>query len=1326
MKVHKDHQHCVTLHPFSWRGKRRLMVCVGLYAALDPEGGTAAPRTEQEFWKETPEVFAALGQAPIPDMCLPKPGAEVLVAGFCRAPGNAAFSALEVSFRVGPITRRIAVFGDRERLPGGGCTDPVPFKAMPLVWERAFGGPEFPENPEGRGLDRENRPSRFLPNLEDPAHLLLSGDDRPAPACPFPIGIDNPKRRSLSGTYDQSWLDTRWPAYPDDCDPEFFHSAQPAQRLRPGMGATSFFRGDEEIEITGMHHKHPHIRSRLPAARIRTFVKTTEKFVPFAPPAPEEKDCPGQRLPYAKDLDEPGLFREVGLRCDTVWLLPDLMGAFILHRGLLSVEDDEMDDVLRVLVVTEKPSDAPQTLEYYREELKKRAQPAVEIDLAPFAAARDKVAKAVKLARDIPKILAKAKKDTLGQSPLMPLSLGDMAHSAGKTIATGRAVLDQLEKQALAQREQFSHLMSFDLSVFPRMRATLDAQERNLQRTVQKAEAEIRRMDRRIKKGAASIKAKADAALQVPPDADPRETACKEALAGKLRAALDKLDDLTPEGALCKPQPLNPWHDRGFPLVVAARRSLRRNDNLLSSLAGTGLEPGTIENAWIGHATDALTDEPANWGLPPDPSKPEFVLPGGLYLPRFDGRALTGLRVYPTPNPERNEMRGLGADSAAIVLVPGSDKKPLSLSAAHPGGAVIAVPEDLSALFAEQECGDFCHIVSASDPGTLAAVDDLPPLLPEVPSEEGGLPLVVILPPLAEGKTFFAPWLKAFPSAIPLYLPEGCPHVLALAGQGHRLRRLVLDILPLELAAVHDFDFPLPPKNRPPAPFTLNLPLPTKEEMQGQIEDLIKDIRAHFPDPQQLLAERLAKAQADILPKMEKMNMPPEMLAKVRAAFAQPIPPPGKSPTVAEITHRIKAGLAGMKTRIPSGVPPEMKEKILAALDRAEKKTGILEEKLTSVEALGAEGLSKLAALKKGELPEDIKAAFAEKGMDPNALKPLSRDEVGTILAGDGNLERRNLQGLDLSGLDFSGANLAHALCGKTNFQNCRMDGADFAFTLAGEADFTGTSFRKAKFKQTVLQKAILRNSDFTAACLELTTLGECDCSEAVFDRADIKLCNFAKTSLEGARFTETLLSLCAFAEVKAHGADFGKVRGFKCLFQKADFAGASFREAALHECLFQGTSAAGISLAGADLRKFYTDADTDLSGADFSGADMREASLRMSRFRGADFYKANLENALIVQCDLSRARLDGLPASGCRFIKCDLSGADLSGTQLVNGALRKCRLIAADLAGANLYAANLRGLIVNRDTDVKGTNLKRTMLAGKEEALRDAARRNS
>ncbi|MDR1686343.1 MAG: DUF2169 domain-containing protein [Desulfovibrio sp.] len=1386
MKVYKDNEHSLALSPFYWRGKRYLTVCVGLYATFDAESGQSRLRSEQDFWKEAPDVFAALGQAPVVDMGLPKPGAEVLVAGFCRTPGGKPLPALEAAFRVGSLARRIAVFGDRQRLRGGGFSDPLPFTAMPLVWEKALGGPDFPANPAGRGLGKDNKPTDQTPNLEDPEHFILSGHDMPRPACPLPVPADNPERCALSGTYDKQWLENRWPAYPDDLNPDFFYSAPSAQRLtaRAGnagdTGDALFFRGDEEVEIIGMSREIPHIRARLPERRVRAFVTTVEKFTPFAPAdesgtsyaqagaqnaplfpaagaehaapsAPAGAKAPGTRLrplPYVKDLNQPGIFREVQLRADTVWLLPDLLGSFVLYRGLLPVEDDEMDDILRIFVASEKLSDAPKSPEHYLEEQKKRIRPALEIDPAPFIEAQAANTKAVKTARDLPKFFAQMKKDFLDQSPTMPFSLGDMAHSAQKTLAGARSTLDKLEKHMLSQREQFSHLLSFDLSVFSDMRADLDANEKDLRRMLGRAERELGRAEKQTQTQLAAARGQLHDALDKIKARQEMAPDKVEAGMRSIREALGKLDGVTVEGILCDPQPLNPWHDHGFPLLIAARRDLRRDDELLACLAALGVEEKTLDDAWIGYAAEARDDRPEAWGLPAGPA---FTLPAGLYVPRFDGQALVALRVYPLKDrgaPDADLLRGLGAEAPAVFLVPGSDDAPLFLPASHPDGAVCVVPEYLSALFAEQEAGDFCNVVAAPDPAALAAVPDLPPLLAEkeapralsgadrgsTEADDAALvpdaqPLVVVLPPEAQGKALFAPWTEAYPGAVPLFLPEGCPHVLGLAGQGKRLRRLLLDLLPPELAGRHDFDFPLPSPDGPPAPFTLNMPLPSKEEMQDRISTLIKEVRAHFPDPEKVVAEELAKAREQALSMLRGMErVPQEAFDKVEAAFAEaarPKPLP-ETESVAEMMAQALAALADARgANIPDRVPAEERAKIAAAYDKAEKRLRRLGEHLAPLDKLRAEGEAKLQALDKGELPEDLKAAFAAQGMDPDALKELTREDVRAMLESGLSLARKNLQGLDLSELDFSGADLSHAFCTGTKFNGCAARGANFTFTIASEADFTGADLRGARFKQAVLHKAVLRKADCRNADMELTNFGECGAGGALFDNASLNLCSFGKADIGGARFSGATLSLCEFGETRAAGADFRKARAFKCVFRQTAFSGARFEDAVLPECLFQGTAGSGLSFAGADLRKLRTDAEADFSGADFIEADLREATLVKSRFVDADFYGAHLENAFFTQCDLSRARLDGLRATGCRFLKCDLSGTDLSGTDLRNGALRKSRLTGAELSGAGLFAANLQNLVIG-NTGFAGVNLKRTVLEGKEAALLRAARPTS
>jgi hypothetical protein len=141
---------------------------------------------------------------------------EVIVVGAAYAPRPTAASWIEL--RVGPYHKRLRVSGDREWVEaasGPAITSAVPFQRLDLGWHRAFGGSckvmldadtpfEFkdPLNPDGRGFDPEKlaldygkalrAPTgypklighrRWLPNLEDPEHLIHRPSDAPPPAC---------------------------------------------------------------------------------------------------------------------------------------------------------------------------------------------------------------------------------------------------------------------------------------------------------------------------------------------------------------------------------------------------------------------------------------------------------------------------------------------------------------------------------------------------------------------------------------------------------------------------------------------------------------------------------------------------------------------------------------------------------------------------------------------------------------------------------------------------------------------------------------------------------------------------------------------------------------------------------------------------------------------------------------------------------------------------------------------------------------------------------------------------------------------------------------
>jgi hypothetical protein len=166
-----------------------------------------------------------------------------------------------VSLAAGPVRNTVRVVGDRVWLPSGlghVASEPAPFTAVPLVWERAFGGTDVVDgvphaearNPVGAGY-REAHGTRPLdlmplPNLEDPADPVTSRTLGPTPTCFAPVAEHWMPRRRYAGTYDEAWQRRRAPYLPADFDPRFFQLAPPDQ-IAPG-----YFTGGELVDVRGV------------------------------------------------------------------------------------------------------------------------------------------------------------------------------------------------------------------------------------------------------------------------------------------------------------------------------------------------------------------------------------------------------------------------------------------------------------------------------------------------------------------------------------------------------------------------------------------------------------------------------------------------------------------------------------------------------------------------------------------------------------------------------------------------------------------------------------------------------------------------------------------------------------------------------------------------------------------------------------------------------------------------------------------------------------------------------------------------------------------
>lgn len=199
------------------------------------------------------------------DLCLRKPSTDVVVAGSAISPNRKPVKELDVWVRVGPVSKRLKVFGTRVWFPGAlGMTlsAPRPFQELPLRWEYAYGGMDTsnpkraahePRNPVGRGVaaDPKTLMHQPGPQIEDPEHLISSTRTKPAPAGVGAIGPQFEPRLRYAGTYDDRWQKERMPLPPLDFDER--HN----QVAAPGLICPSYLRGGERVELVGLNAEGP-------------------------------------------------------------------------------------------------------------------------------------------------------------------------------------------------------------------------------------------------------------------------------------------------------------------------------------------------------------------------------------------------------------------------------------------------------------------------------------------------------------------------------------------------------------------------------------------------------------------------------------------------------------------------------------------------------------------------------------------------------------------------------------------------------------------------------------------------------------------------------------------------------------------------------------------------------------------------------------------------------------------------------------------------------------------------------------------------------------
>ncbi|MEZ4302286.1 MAG: DUF2169 domain-containing protein, partial [Polyangiaceae bacterium] len=175
------------------------------------------------------------------------PGADVVLVGQAHAPGGSATNAM-ARLAVGRgdtvlLDKSIHVVGDRKG------AEIKPFRSIPLVYEKTYGGPGYRENPLGTGVLSGDPP----PNLLDPR----GGEG----AIGFaPISRSWPARSALVAPEVRAGLDGAFAEIPPGFDYRYFHAAPADQRL-------AHLIGDEWVVLENLHATHGALHLVLPGAQ---------------------------------------------------------------------------------------------------------------------------------------------------------------------------------------------------------------------------------------------------------------------------------------------------------------------------------------------------------------------------------------------------------------------------------------------------------------------------------------------------------------------------------------------------------------------------------------------------------------------------------------------------------------------------------------------------------------------------------------------------------------------------------------------------------------------------------------------------------------------------------------------------------------------------------------------------------------------------------------------------------------------------------------------------------------------------------------------------
>ncbi|MBR9980137.1 MAG: DUF2169 domain-containing protein, partial [Desulfatitalea sp.] len=1164
----------------------------------------------------------------------------------CFAPEGKPRTAAQVSFRVGPIAKRLDVFGPRfweRRAAGMAISDPQPFTVVDLDWPNAFGGPGFDSNPLGRGIDPVATATGMqvlpLPAVEDPAHLIGAPGDRPSPAGFMPIDQTWPQRNKKAGTYDQKWFQAHWPFFPEDMNWTFFNTAPEDQQ----QGA--WFQGGETVELTNMHPRRQLLQAVLPRLRQRVFVNQFNNLQ-----APE------------KGLS----FREAQTRLDTVWLFPHALRGVLVHRAVLEVADEEAVDVKHLYLVTESADDAPQSLEHYLAALEKRLDRTVQVDMSQLDAAMAQAGQEMKKIKDIPKALAHSLAVAQGKVPNAGISPQNAAARCVSVLGQSQERMQTAEKQLLELKQQFGHMVKIDLAPLASARDKFEQLKGTIGQQMAKAEA---------------ITQKASAAKQQMQD---------KVLKALDRPASQQLLAKAKEQMAPKEKAL--WPEQALALVRQGRYDLSLDPVRMSSLRKMGLRPVTLKRAMVAAIAQDLPFVPEQWGLDPAPSA---TLPAGLVLAVHNGSRITRLVIRP----------GDLASAAADVTVPGSTDTAFGAALA-PGKPVVIVADPLEAWLVEQDAGDWVGVAAlptpdtAPDKETADLLKEAPRLLVVIYSRDPAArnkaieawrsvyPQAEALPLPERAAIFDAhqqsvsleDWIVAAlgPDQAP-FVPEDSPF---RAKDGPDAAGLSIPSLDAK-GLYQGFHDGMMEKMAPIQERSAALKHSMTEKMDAAIEKARAQMRRdglekHGIDPQKcFIAPPPAQKSAGFMAGMDlsaKYGHVRQSLAKAgqmtpERAAALDVQEAKMSKVLADAKARWAEGQAKLPGAGGGFAFPDWAKKMLAPFHIDPDDREIMTR----------------------ETVIDRHAnRISLKGKNLSGLDLSGLDLTGADLRG-AQMKKTSFAGSKLDGADLSGT-----IAEQADFTGASFNNGKAVQAIMSEAGFGGAALAGTDFSKALLKGADLANADLSNSTLEQTLLEEAQLTGANLSGVKAAKGYFMGADLTGAKFSNAEAAKAVFHRATAAKTDFSGSDLTRAIFWDARADQANFQGSKLENARFGGTASVKQgNFRDTDLTRASM-IDADLSDGDFKGARFERSFLRNCNLSRSDlsgvsakrtfFHRTNLEGANLSHTNLLMGSL-----RKARLVNADLSGANLYGAELYRTVV----------GNTNFEETNLKMTLLNKRVEL-------------------------